>query len=873
MANHAVGQHTLVGQTLGHYRIVEKLGAGGMGVVYLAHDARLDRDVALKALHTGALTDAAARKRFRKEAHALSRLNHPNIETIHDFDTQDEVDFLVMEYLPGMSLDQKLAGAPLGEREVASLGLQLAEGLAAAHKESVLHCDLKPANLRMLPDGRLKILDFGLAMLLGPPTGSAPTASTADALRWAGTLPYMAPEQLLGTKLDPRTDICSMGSVLYEMATGRRPFPEAEPARLVNAILHQAPLPPGEADKRVSPELQRIILKCMEKNPQHRYQSATEVALDLRRLGGLSSMAIPVAGRSRFLWWRAAGALAITVILAAAAVIGRGWWQKGHADSSPPQIRSLAVLPLENTSHNPEQDYFADGMTDELINDLGNIGALRVISRTSSMQFKGSRQSLPEIAHMLNVEGVVEGSVLLAGDRVRITTQLVYAPNDREIWTHRYEGDLRDVLGLQREVASAIAHQIKVKLTQQEQTRLAGASQVSADAYQFYLKGRYHWNRRDRASLEKSLGYFQDAIAEDPHYALAYAGLADVYVLLGADWSISPSEVNERAKSAAKRALEIDDSLAEAHASLAGVYHNEWTWQAAEREFQRAIDLNPNYATARHWYSIYLATVGRFDESVKQARKAVELDPLSLIINANLGTRLDEARRYDEAADQCRKTLDMDPNFGPGYFCLGISSVQRGKLKEGTRELQKALGLFPGNPLFLGQLGVAYGLSGETRLAREVLGKLKEPTQSAVPYYRIAMVYASLGDKQQAIASLSKAYDQHSVDLINLKIDPVFAFVRSDARVQDLMRRMRFPDSSSPLACAQSKPSGTTAPALVRSRARRYGFRTAIVSLAPRVLTLPFYLGRDRTRYEPLRLLIWRTPDQEFGAWEAKLKS
>jgi eukaryotic-like serine/threonine-protein kinase len=783
----------LVGRTLGHYRVVEKIGVGGMGEVYRAHDEHLDREIAVKVLPPGSLTDEHARKRFRKEALALSKLNHPNVATIYDFDTQQGVDFLAMEYIPGITLNAKLATGPLSEKEVIALGTQLAEGLSAAHEHGVVHRDLKPGNLRVTSDGRLKILDFGLALLRLPVTASAATESFSETQAAAGTLPYMAPEQLLGGEIDARTDIHAAGVVLHEMATGQRPFVEAEPARLVSAILHQSPHLPSEVSKRVSPELQRIILKCMEKNPQNRYQSAVEVAIDLRRLGGLGSMAIPAAGCSRFPWWRAAAALVITLLLTVAAVVGRGWWQKGHADRSPRQIRSLAVLPLENTSHNPEQDYFADGMTDELINDLGNMGALRVISRTSSMHFKGSRKSLPEIARVLNVDGVVEGSVLLAGDRVRITTQLVYAPSDREIWTHRYEGDLRDVLGLQRQVAAAIADQIKVKLTQHEQTRLAGAPQVTAEAYQAYLKGRYYWNRRDRASLKKSLQYFQDAIANDPNYALAYAGLADVYVLLGSDWSIPPKEANEQAKSAAKQALEIDDSLAEAHASLAGVYHNEWAWQAAEREFQQAIDLNPNYATARHWYSVYLATVGRFDESVNQARKAVELDPLSLIINANLGTRLDEARRYDEAADQCRKTLDMDPNFGPGYFCLGISSVQRGKLKEGTRELQKALKLFPGNPLFLGQLGVAYGLSGETRLAREVLGKLREPTQSAVPYYCIAMVYAGMGDKQQAIAALGKAYDQGSVDLINLKIEPVFAPVRSDPRVQDLIRRMRYP--------------------------------------------------------------------------------
>jgi TolB-like protein/Tfp pilus assembly protein PilF/tRNA A-37 threonylcarbamoyl transferase component Bud32 len=792
MADPEVGD-ALVGQTLGHYRIIDKIGAGGMGEVYRAHDEHLDREVAIKVLPPGMLVDESSRKRFHKEALALSRLNHPNIATIHDFDTEGGVDFLVMEYIPGITLSAEVANRPLSEAMVISLGTQLAEGLAAAHEQGVIHRDLKPGNLRLTRDGRLKILDFGLAKLRQPVASSAETENLTETQTMTGTLPYMAPEQLLGEGSDARTDIHAAGAVLYEMGTGQRSFADVERSQVIAAILRKPPRPPRDINPRVSPELERIILKCMDKHPPDRYQSAIELAVDLRRLGGSGSISIPAAGRQRFAWRRAAGAVAIAMLLGAAVMVWRGWWQKGLTAGSRPHIRSLAVLPLENTSHNPEQDYFADGMTDELINDLGNIGALRVISRTSSMRFKGSRKSLPEIARMLNVDAVVEGSVMLAGDRVRIITQLVYAPNDRDLWTQRYEGDLRDVLGLQREVASAIANQIKVKLTQQEHTRLQEAPQVNADAYQAYLKGRYHWNRRDRASLEKSIRYFQDVIAEDPNYALGYAGLADVYVLLGADWSISTREANERAKAAAKKALEIDDGLAEAHASLAGVYHNEWNWQAAENEFQKAIDLNPSYATAHHWYSIYLSTVGRFDESVKEARKAIELDPLSLMINANLGTRLGEARRYDEAADQCRKTVDMDPNFGPGYFCLGLSSVQRGRLKEGARELQKALELFPGNPLFLGQLGVAYGLSGEKRLAGEVLEKLKEPTHSALPHYCIAMVYASLGDKQQAIASLSKAYDQGSVDLINLKIDPVFAPIRSDVRVQDLMRRMRFP--------------------------------------------------------------------------------
>ena len=791
MADRAVGDDVLIGQTLGHYRITDKIGDGGMGQVYRARDEHLDREVAIKVLRSGTLSDESSRKRFRKEALALSKLNHPNIATIYDFDTERGVDFLAMEYIPGITLSAKVANRSLSEKIVINLGTQLAEGLAAAHEHGIVHRDLKPGNLRVTDEGRLKILDFGLAKLQLPVNAGAPTETLTKAHTLPGTLPYMAPEQLLGEDIDARTDIHAAGAVLYEMATGQRPFASSEPVRLISAILHQAPFLPTELNKGVSPELQRIILKCLDKNPQNRYQSATEVAVDLRRLGGATETG--VSGPSRLPKWWVAGAFAIALVLATSVVIWRGWWQGGVGGIGAPQIRSLAVLPLENTSQISEQDYFADGMTDELISDLGKIGALRVISRTSSMQFKGSRKSLPEIARMLDVDAVVEGSVMLAGNRVRIIAQLVYAPKDQELWTQRYEGDLRDVLGLQREVASAIANQVKIKLTQQERTRLAHAPQVSADAYQSYLKGRYYWNRRDRASLEKSRHYFEDAVASDPNYALAYAGLADLYVLLGADWPISPKEANERAKSAAKRALELDDSLAEAHASLAGVYHNEWMWEAAEREFQRAIALNPSYVTARHWYSIYLATVGRFEDSLAEARKALDLDPLSPIINANLGTRLDEARRYEEAAEQCRKTINIDPNFGPGYFCLGISSLERGNLAEGTHDLEKALALFPGNPLFLGQLGVAYGMSGQRRLARQVLAKLERPTQSAVPYYRIAMVYASLGDTQAAVACLTKAYDQGSVDLINLRIEPVFAPMISDTRVQELIGRMRFP--------------------------------------------------------------------------------
>jgi eukaryotic-like serine/threonine-protein kinase len=795
MASRASGQDLLVGIELGHYRIVEKVGAGGMGEVYRAHDEHLSRDVAIKVLPPGTLSDESARKHFHKEALILSRLNHPNVATIHDFDTQQGMDFLVMEYIPGNTLSEKVAGVPLPEKEVLRLGIQLAEGLAAAHDDGVVHRDLKPGNLRVTTDGRLKILDFGLAMLRHPVTASATTESLGEVQAIAGTLPYMAPEQLLGGKTDARTDIYAAGLVLYEMATGQRPFSDVERLQLIGAILHRSPLPATALDPGLSSELARIIGKCLEKDPENRYQSATELAIDLRRLQtGVLSIADHAARPAR--WWPAKsvalglGIVASLIVLLIAFNIG-GWRERLLSQSNGLRIESLAVLPLKNLSGDPEQEYFADGMTDELITALGNIGALRVISRTSAMQFKNSKKSLPEIARVLNVDGVVEGSVLLAGDRVRINAHLVHAATDREVWTYRKERDLRDVIDLQHEVASAIAHQIQVKLTQKEDAQLAESRPVSTDVYEAYLKGRYYWNKRDRASLIKSLEYFQRAAAKDPNYALAYSGMADVYVVLGSDWFVPSEMANTKGKAAAQKALEMDDGLAEAHTSLATIYHNEWNWQGAEREFKRAIELNPNYATAHHWYSIYLATVARFDEAVQEAIRAVQLDPLSLIIHVNLGQRLNEARRYPEAAAQCRISLDMDPNFGPAHFCVGYSWVQQGKFKEGIQELQKAIELFPGNPQYLAQLGIAYALSGETQRAREVLHQLKEPPQSNP--YGISLVYAGLGEKGQAMGWLNKAYEERSSDLTNLKIEPVLDSIRSNPAGQELMRRVGLP--------------------------------------------------------------------------------
>ena len=571
----------MIGKSISHYRVTEKLGAGGMGEVYRAHDERLDRDVALKVLPAGLLADEPARKRFRKEALMLSKLNHPNIATVHDFDTQEGVDFLVMEYVAGTTLAEKLAGRALPEKEVARLGTQMAAALEEAHEQGVVHRDLKPGNVMVTPKGQAKVLDFGLAKLVRPESETAVTESLTETPAAAGTFPYMAPEQLRGETVDARTDLHALGVLLYEMATGQRPFPEAQGPRLIDAILNTAPVPPSRFQPRLSTELERIILKCLEKEPENRYQSAQEIGVDLRRLGSspsVSAVREPIA--SRIPWQRAGVAsLAVVAFLAVLFALNVGGLRERLlGPPTPGRIESLAVLPLENISGDPQEDYFADGMTDALIDELAQIGALKVISRTSVMQYKGVKKPLPEIGRELDVDAVVEGSVLRAEGQVRITAQLIEAATDRHLWSKSYQRDMRDVLALQSEVAQAIAREIKIAVTPEEKMRLASARTVNPEAYQLYLIGRFYWNRRSEEGFKNAIDHFQRAIEIDPAFAPAYTGLADSYILLGT-WGFVPfKEANPIAKAAAQKALEIDESLAEAHASL-GLYHQVvWDW-------------------------------------------------------------------------------------------------------------------------------------------------------------------------------------------------------------------------------------------------------------------------------------------------------
>jgi serine/threonine protein kinase/tetratricopeptide (TPR) repeat protein len=786
----------MIGQTLGHYRILEKVGAGGMGIVYRAHDDQLDRDVALKILPPRTVTDESSRRRFRKEALALAKLNHPNIGVIHEFGTQNGIDFLVMEHIAGKTLCERLATGSLTEKETAALGAQIASALSEAHEQGVVHRDLKPSNILVTPKGQAKVLDFGLAKLLSQDGDKTTTETIIDTELGAGTLPYMAPEQLRGEDADARTDIHGLGSVLYEMATSQRAFRETLASRLIDSILHQPPIPPRVVNPRVSPELDRIILKCMEKDPENRYQSAKELAADLRRFGTpATSPSSQTAPRARMGWKRSGRAMGLGMI---ALAVLTGMWNFGDlrdrllARIPKLPIQSLAVLPFENLSGEPQQEYFVDGMTEALITRLAQINALKVISRTSVMQYKGVKKPLPEVGRSLHVDAVVEGSVVRFGDRVRISAELVEVSTDRQLLAQSYERDIRDVLALQSEIAQAIAKEIKIKLTSQEQTRLVITAPVDPRAFEACLKGRYFWNKRTREGFDKGVEYFEQAIAADHNYAPAYAGLADSHLMLAEYGLLSPNEALPKAKAAAAKAQELDDTLAEVHTSLGSIAEDyDWDWVGAQREFKRAIELNQGSATAHQWYAEFLAAMGRFDEALAEITRAREIDPLSLIISSVVGEILYESRHYGQAVEQLGKTLEMDPNFAEAHRLLGEAYVQLARPEKAVAEFQRAMTLSGDSPQCTASLARFYAISGREDEAKTMLKRLKP--QSAPGYVSsadLSLVYAGLGDKDRAFKLLREAYDQRDPFLVNIKVDPRLDNLRSDTRFKQLMQAL-----------------------------------------------------------------------------------
>lgn len=781
----------MIAERLGHYRILERIGAGGMGEVYRACDERLEREVAVKVLPRGMLNDESLRKRLRKEAQILSKLSHPNIEILFDFNHQDLVEFLVVEYVAGITLSDVLSNGPLAEKEVARLGVQLANGLAAAHAHKIIHRDLKADNLRLTSDGRLKILDFGIAKLLKEALSDTTTDSTTGHGKIIGTLPYMAPEQVRGERADARSDIYSAGAVLYEMATGKRPFRDETAPRLVDAILHMPPVTPRAVNARISPEMERIILKCLQKEPENRYQSAQELEVDLRQLTtSSSSITVPPPGFVKMWPWVAIPTvlLILGIAIALLALNLAGWRDRVLGRASTPKIESLAVLPLENLSGDPSQDYFADGMTEALITNLAQIKALRVISRTSVMAYKGAKKPLPQIAQELRVDAVVEGAVQRSGNSVTINAQLIQASTDRHLWAQSYEQNIRNILSLQNAVAREIADEVQIRLTQQERARLTGTHAVNPEAYDNYLKGRFYWNKRGPEAA-RSLFYFQQAVAADPNYAPGYAGLADYY--WAAD-DLRPEERIPKAREYAIKALQIDDTLAEAHTAFAVVkFYGDWDWPAAEHEFNRALQLNPNQADARRMYSVYLSALGRSSDALGEIRQAQELDPLSVSIQRTAGSTFYFARQYDRALEQCRTALVLDSNSAATHDCLGAAYLGKGMHREALIEYEAAVRLSGNAPGLMTGLGRAYALAGKQAQAHKVVAQLQALSRERyVPAFFTAVVYAALGERDHAFLSLENAYAEHSGALIWIKSEPAFDSLRDDQRFQDLLRRL-----------------------------------------------------------------------------------
>jgi eukaryotic-like serine/threonine-protein kinase len=764
----------MIGRVVSHYKILEKLGEGGMGVVYKAEDTRLHRTVALKFLPSA--VGEKDKARLVREAQAIAQLDHPNICTVYEVDEAEGSPYIAMAYVEGMTLKARIESGPRSIPEVLDFARQIGRGLQAAHRKQITHRDIKSSNIMLTPDGQVKIMDFGLAKLAGR------TQLTRDSST-AGTVTYMSPEQARGEEVDHRTDLWSYGVVLYELLCGRLPFQSEYETAVVYSILNDTPAPMGKSNPEVPPELEALIQKLLQKDKEDRYESADEVLQDLEILSGAAGKGIGLrrlfAARKPLAY---AGALLALLVVAAGTLFWTEVWKSGG-------IQSIAVLPLENLSGDAEQEYLVDGIHDALITDLAKAGGLtRVISRSSVMRFKGKGTPVGEIARALNVDALVTGAVVRVGNKVRVTAQLINPQTEGSLWAERYERELRDVLSLQNEIVSAIATQLKLKLSPGRAEELAKARPVNPETYEAYLRGMYWLHKGTPDGAKKGLAYLREAVDRDPGDPRAYAGLAHGFMTI-AHGPDPPPDALSFARAAAERAIQLDSTLDMPYVPLGFLKaYYDYDWESAIRLMNRAISINPHLAIAHYHLSWFHVVLGRMDEALVEHKRAQELDPLLPLHTAWLGDVYRRLGRFDEAIAECRRAIEIDPENPIGHMVLGRVYTEQRRFEEAFAALEKAGQVAPA---YRSHIGLAYAAAGRVEDARGVLAEIEQLNPTPWWALRLAELHAALGDRNEAIRWLY--YEPRAPLFPAVRVNPVFNFLHGDARFRELMKKLNLP--------------------------------------------------------------------------------